>query len=54
MKAEAVHGAVPLDREATVTGHPDSTLDMAGAVAGEGAGPEGEDSVAEISTVSFF
>jgi hypothetical protein len=54
MKAEAVHGAVPLDLEATVTGHPDSTLAMARAVAGEEAGPEGEDSMAENSTVLFF
>jgi hypothetical protein len=56
MKAEAVHAAVPLDLEVTVTDNLVSTLAMAAVVvvAGEEAGPKGEDSMAENSTVSLF
>jgi hypothetical protein len=52
-KIEAVHGAVPLDMVATVTGRLVITLATVAVGAGVEAGPEGEDSMAENSSLSF-
>jgi hypothetical protein len=59
-RAEAVHGArlqsvaVPSGLEAMATAHPGNTAAMAAAVAGEEAGPEGEDPMLENSVVFLY